>query len=81
MKTQGEVSVQVIFLTSALVGVEWSASRPGRFIPGYVASGILCIGGRVGPRAGMNYVEKIKFMTLLNVFIQIANNKRDIIKK
>jgi hypothetical protein len=23
-----------VFLTSALVGREWSASRPGRFIPG-----------------------------------------------
>jgi hypothetical protein len=29
-----------IFLTSALAGDEWSASRPGRFIPGVRAPGI-----------------------------------------
>jgi hypothetical protein len=35
MKTYGGVDVQIhIFLTSALVGGEWSASRPGRFTPG-----------------------------------------------
>jgi hypothetical protein len=34
MKTYGEVDVYIhIFLTSALVGGEWSASRPCRFIP------------------------------------------------
>jgi hypothetical protein len=35
MKAYGEVDVYIhIFLTSALVGGEWSASRPGRFIRG-----------------------------------------------
>jgi hypothetical protein len=35
MKTYGGVEVYVhVFLTSALVGGEWSASRPGRFTPG-----------------------------------------------
>jgi hypothetical protein len=35
MKAYGGVDVQInIFLTSALVGGEWSASRPGRFTPG-----------------------------------------------
>jgi hypothetical protein len=34
MKTYGGVDVQThVFLTSALVGGEWSASRSGRFIP------------------------------------------------
>jgi hypothetical protein len=34
MKAYGGVYVQIhIFLTSALVGGEWSASRPGRFTP------------------------------------------------
>jgi hypothetical protein len=35
MKTYGGVDVKIhIFLTSALVGGEWSASRFGRFNPG-----------------------------------------------
>jgi hypothetical protein len=40
MKPYGEVDVQIqIFLTSTLVGGEWSASRPGRFTSGERASG------------------------------------------
>jgi hypothetical protein len=35
VKTYGRVDVWIhIFLTSALAGGEWSASRPGRFTPG-----------------------------------------------
>jgi hypothetical protein len=35
MKKYGGVDVQIhVFLTSALVGGEWSDSRPGRFTPG-----------------------------------------------
>jgi hypothetical protein len=35
MKAYGVLDVQIhIFLTSALVGGEWSASRPGGFTPG-----------------------------------------------
>jgi hypothetical protein len=35
MKIYGGMKVQIyIFLNSALVGSEWSASRPCRFIPG-----------------------------------------------
>jgi hypothetical protein len=50
MKASGEVGVQIhIFLTSVLVGGEWSASLAGRFTPGEVAPGILYwIGGWVG---------------------------------
>jgi hypothetical protein len=51
MKAYGGVD---IFLTSALVGGQWSASRPGRFTP--------CthwIGGSVGPRTNLDDVEKI----------------------
>jgi hypothetical protein len=34
MKAYGGVDVYIhIFLTSELIGGEWSASRPGRFIP------------------------------------------------
>jgi hypothetical protein len=49
------------FLTSALVGGEWSASRPGRFTPGDRAPGTHWIGDWMGPRAGPDDVEKRKF--------------------
>jgi hypothetical protein len=41
MKAYVGVDVQIhIFLTSALAGGEWSASRPGRFTPGERVPGI-----------------------------------------
>jgi hypothetical protein len=46
------------FLTSALVGGEWSASRPGRFTPGERGPGTHWIGDCVDPSAGMGDVEK-----------------------
>jgi hypothetical protein len=53
MKTYGVVDVQIrVFLTSALVGGEWSASWPGRVTPG-----THWIGSWVDPRAGLNEVE------------------------
>jgi hypothetical protein len=53
MKTYREVDVQIhIFLTSALVGGELSASRPCRFTPD-----THFIGG-VDPRAGLDDMEK-----------------------
>jgi hypothetical protein len=62
MKTYGGVDVYMhVFLTSALVGGEWSASRPGRFTSGERAPGTHWIGGWVGPRAGLDEVERGKF--------------------
>jgi hypothetical protein len=59
MKAYGGVDVEIhIFLTSALVGGEWSASHPDRFPCGEIAHGIHWIGGWVGPRAGFEAVEK-----------------------
>jgi hypothetical protein len=50
MKTYGGVDVWThVFLTTVLVGGEWSASGPGRFTPGERAPGIHWIGGWVGP--------------------------------
>jgi hypothetical protein len=47
MKAHGGVGVWFhIFLTSALVGGEWSASRPAGFTPGKRAPGTHWIGGR-----------------------------------
>jgi hypothetical protein len=53
-----------IFLTSALDGGEWSASCPGRFIPWERVTGTHWIGGWVNHRAGLDDVEKRKFLTL-----------------
>jgi hypothetical protein len=39
MKVYGGVDVQIhVFLTSAVVGGEWSASSPGRLTPGKESS-------------------------------------------
>jgi hypothetical protein len=63
MKAYGGVVVSIhVFLTSALVGGELSASRPGRFIPS-----THWIGGWVGPRTGLDNMEKRKFLTLLGL--------------
>jgi hypothetical protein len=46
------------------VGGEWSASRPGRFTSGGRAPGTDRIGGWVSVRAGLDDVEKRKFLIL-----------------
>jgi hypothetical protein len=59
MKTYWGVEVLLhAFLTSALDGGEWSASRPGRFTPRERAPGTHSIGGWVGPRAVLNAMVK-----------------------
>jgi hypothetical protein len=56
----GGVDTQIhIFLTLAQVAGEWSASRTCRFTPG-----THCIGGWVDPRAGLDDVDKRKFLTI-----------------
>jgi hypothetical protein len=56
-----------IFLTSALAGGEWSASRPGRFTSEDRAPGTHWIRGFGNPRAALDDVEKRKFLTLLGL--------------
>jgi hypothetical protein len=53
-----------VLLTSALGGGEWSDSRPGRFTPRERPPGTHWIGSWVNPRAGVDDVEKRKFLTL-----------------
>jgi hypothetical protein len=52
-----------IFLTSAQIGGELSASRPGHCTPGEKSTGVLWIGSWVDPRPGVNVVEKKTFLT------------------
>jgi hypothetical protein len=53
------------FLTLALDGGEWSASGPYFFTPRVRAPDYNWIGGWVGPRAGLDVVEKRKILPLL----------------
>jgi hypothetical protein len=65
MNAYGGVDVEIhIFLTSALFGGECSASRPGPFTPRERASVTRWIGGWVDPRAGLDDVEKKKYLIL-----------------
>jgi hypothetical protein len=49
-------------VASSLAGGEWSVSRHGRFTPGERAPGTHWIGGWVGPRAGLDDMEKKKIL-------------------
>jgi hypothetical protein len=65
LKTYGGVDMQIhVFFTSALIGGEWSASRPGRFIPRERAPGTHWTGRWVGPRTGLDEAEKRQFLNL-----------------
>jgi hypothetical protein len=56
----GERRYSSTILTSVLDGGEWSASHPSRFISSERAPGTHWIGGWVGPRDGLDVVEKRK---------------------
>jgi hypothetical protein len=65
MKAYGGVAVYIhIFLTSVLAGCEWSASRPCCFTPRESGPCTHWRRSLVGPRAGLNEMEKRKFLTL-----------------
>jgi hypothetical protein len=65
MKAYEGVDVKIrVFLTSALVGGEWSASCFGSFTPGERASGTHWMGGWLGPRASLDDVKERKFLIL-----------------
>jgi hypothetical protein len=59
MKAYGGVDEWIhVLLTSALVGGEWSVSRPLPFYPRGKSPGAQWKGGWVDPRAGQNNMEK-----------------------
>jgi hypothetical protein len=70
MKAYGGVDVKIyIFLTSALAGGEWSASRPGRF-----TFGTHWIGGWVEPRVGLDDVDKILGPTVTRTPVPLSSS-------
>jgi hypothetical protein len=75
MKAYGEVDAQIhIFLTSAVAGGEWSASRPGRFIPWERVPAFHWTGGWVDPRLGLDDVGKRKFLTLSGLELRVGHS-------
>jgi hypothetical protein len=54
-----------------MAGVEWSASRTGRYTPEERASGTHWIGGCVDPRADLDDVKKRKFLTLPGIELRL----------
>jgi hypothetical protein len=65
MKMYRGVDVWIhIFFTSALAEGEWSASSPSRLTPVGRVLGTHSIGGWMSPRAGLDEVEKRKYLTL-----------------
>jgi hypothetical protein len=61
MRANGGLDVWIrVFMTSELVGREWSASHPGRFTPGEGVSVTNWMGGRVDPRISLDDVENTK---------------------
>jgi hypothetical protein len=54
-----------IFFTSALVGGDWSASRPCHFIPRETAPRTHLLGGWLNPRTGLDNMENREFFILL----------------
>jgi hypothetical protein len=75
MKTYGGVDAQIhVFLTSALVGGEWSTSRPSNFAPGKRAPGSNWTGAWVGLRTGLDDVEKRKFLPLSGLEIRLLGH-------
>jgi hypothetical protein len=57
-RRMGSGCIDPLFLTSALVGGEWSTSRPGRFTPGERVPGTHWIGDWVDLGAGLDDLEK-----------------------
>jgi hypothetical protein len=64
MKTYGGVEYSSTILNLGIDGGELSASRSSFFTPREIAPGTHRIGGWVGPRAGLDAMEKRKIFHL-----------------
>jgi hypothetical protein len=63
MKRFGEFRYTYTILNIGTNGGEWSDSRAGRFTSGKIAPGSYCIGRWVGPRAGLDAINKRKSLS------------------
>jgi hypothetical protein len=73
MKTYWGVGVYIhVFLSSALVGGEWSAPRPCRFTPEKNGSATNWTRVWAGPSARLDDMEKLQFMTLLGLELALG---------
>jgi hypothetical protein len=78
MKTYGGVDVYIhVFLTSTIVEGEWSASHTSRFNPGERTPGAHFIGGWVGPRTGLDDVERRKILSLPGLELRARSQSLD----
>jgi hypothetical protein len=73
MKAYGSGCIDPHFLDLGTIGGEWSTSRPSHFTPGERAPGIHWIGGWVDLRAGLDDLEKRKFLTLPGLELRPVN--------
>jgi hypothetical protein len=69
-----DVYIQV-FLTSAVVGCERSALRPGRFKPLEKSPDIPLIGGWVGPGIRLDDVERTIVLALQGFELRLFNRR------
>jgi hypothetical protein len=82
MKAYGGEDVYIhVFLTSALVGGEWSTSRPGRSIPGERVPGTHWTGEWVNPRVGLDDMEKKKILDPIMSFMACLNSSSNSLPK
>jgi hypothetical protein len=71
MKTYGEVEILIeVFVTSALIGGDWSPSRMGRFNSEEKTPSTHWKGGWVSPRTGLDDVERCEILPLPGLELQ-----------
>jgi hypothetical protein len=67
------VEVKLHFLKSAPDGDRWSVSRLGRFTPREISLRTLWIRGWVGPKVGLDVMEKRKIFPLPEIELQLSS--------
>jgi hypothetical protein len=70
---RGSVGIAPPFLTMALDGGGWSASRSSHFTPRERAPSVHWLEGWVGPSAGLDTMKKRKILLLPEIELQSSN--------
>jgi hypothetical protein len=66
-----------VWLTWAPIADEWSASRPYRFTAGEITPGTHWLRGWMGPRAGLDFVEKRGSLAFLGLELLVRGRYTD----